>query len=244
SLVGLLLTFAFSLRDRPRSWQAEPQGVDWRRLGETLALIGLLVGTVVALDQGLGWPVPFAVMVSAALAAVSLTLYVRGIQGLIQGAREFFQRDVPATSGQLLLFVGIGFLTALFEQPAVVGPLGAAVNRLVASWGTPLILTLIPLVIVACGFVGLHPLVSISVLATLLAPTPAAHAGILYGFAFVLGSAALTLVGPFMNYAVLMGGLLQSDPWRVALRWNLDYAVVKTVVFCALIYGLARWAVN
>lgn len=237
--IALVLILIFSLRDRPKPWSPVTVSINGTKLAGTLAIIVSLITSIVLLDQFLNWPIPQAIMVSAATVAVVATLLLAGRPGLAAGLRSFFRQDAISFGGQLVLFMGIGFISVVLQHPRLMTPMTAAVSSLVDSWGIPAVLAAVPLIVVGCGFVGIHPIVSITTLAMLLTNTPVADAGLLMGFSLVLGNAAVTLVGPFMNYSVLLGGLLGVNPFVISLRWNMDFTVALLALFCTIIYVLA-----
>jgi len=138
---------------------------------------------------------------------------------------------LPEMSGELSLFLAAGlFATGL---AAIMGELGAWVP-FARLTGTTASLTLLGMVLLAV--IGVHPVISISALAVVLAPI--APDPNLLALTFLVAWSAGASTSPLSGLHLILQGRYGLRGSRLA-RWNLGYSMFLVALGAAVLHGYA-----
>lgn len=141
---------------------------------------------------------------------------------------------LPDMRGELTMFLGAAVMTAGIG--AAIGYTGVVLAP--ASFGPGAAAVLLAALIVL-AVVGVHPVVCISVLASLW--PFGAYDGNLLGAVFLLAWGLGLVISPFSGTSLVFQGRFGLRTMDL-LRFNLAYVVFGYAVGVALMYGYARWA--
>jgi hypothetical protein len=226
---ALLCTYRGVLRSQPdglAGFQGYPLRAESLRVP---ALLGAGVFAMHALVPSL------SILTVITLLSPSLAALVLARRDPFQGIRTVaahVRERLPEMCGELALFLAAGVLASGL----------AAVMATLGSWtpfhgfgGTSAALTLAAMVVLAV--LGVHPVISISTVAVLAAPSrPDPNLlAMVFLMAWSIGAATSPLSG---LHLILQGRY--GIPGRRLFRWNLGYSTTL-VMLCALVLNLYHW---
>ncbi len=167
--------------------------------------------------------VPVLVLITVLAPILSLTIYLGFQRRSEKGARkvrDHVQQRLPQMCNEITLFLSAGLMT----QGLAVLVSTLAGWQLFDDFGVvPAIVSL--LAIMAAAIAGLHPIIGISVLASLV--TPQEGQQLLFALVLLACWSVGTSVGPLSGINLALHGRYQADIYQV-MRWNLPYALVMT----------------
>ncbi|WP_207061295.1 hypothetical protein [Motiliproteus sp. SC1-56] len=140
---------------------------------------------------------------------------------------------LPQMGNELLLFqaaavLGYGLETLILSQPgwALFEHFGGGQASLTY------------LAITGLSLLGVHPIISIALAGSLLAPLAPDHTllAVVFLAAWGMGSA----VGPLSGMNLAIQGRYGIEALSMS-RWNLGYTAVMSLLICLALYGLAAW---
>jgi hypothetical protein len=205
-LAGAVAALALTARDARRSGPAEFPG--FAPDGASIRLTVLLLGVVLAV-KGLRPELPMVVVVTIVTPPIALLLLPARSR---PGAPErLLERTLPATAAQVLLFLAAGVFAE--GAAALIGSLTDPVE----AGGTrpgPWLFPLVTAGIVAAGYVGLHPVITIAAWSSLLVPLGVDPS--LLAFAFLAGWAVGTAVSPLSGMNLFLVGRYGVAPQALA----------------------------
>lgn len=189
-----------------------------------------LMASLVLMLHELFPDIPVLVIITLLAPCLSLFIYLGFQRRNEQGARKVrnhVQQRLPQMCNEITLFLSAGLMTQginllvgtldgwqLFDSFTV----GAAVISLLAIMGA--------------SIAGIHPIIGISVLASLVTVQPGQE--LLFALVLLACWSVGTAVGPLSGINLALHGRYGVDVYQV-MRWNLPYAAVMTV---AVILGL------
>jgi len=237
--IGYALDTIFKPRlSKPAPPRGKPEG-SWALMKPLLALLGVIVASVGAIQLATGVRVVGVVMVVVPMIAFSW-IAVQGWSAKdgVSVARRvsdrfigFVTAELPKSGSELVLLVMAGFI----------GTLGSKLSApIVAGWGldlssAPVWAILIGMfwLILATGQLGMNPILAVSLIAPLL-PTPEAL-GIspsVLVLAITSGWALTGATSPYTASTVMVAGFGGVSAHRVGLGWNGLYALTCGVALC------------
>jgi hypothetical protein len=195
-----------------------------RKLARMLIAILALVAGIVLLDRWLHIGLLAAVTVVAIPFALAWCAVIgRGAEAIGEVRAQLALR-LPRMADQFAIFLCAGFFSSAMHLSGYDHAANAMFLHLHEALGTRPFLLLMPAMALAAAFLGVHPLVAISLLGASLKPevlgidaTPLAIA--------LIGSAVLTyMLGPFSGTLGLVQSLNGVSTFRLGL-WTLPYAL-------------------
>ncbi|GAA0384215.1 hypothetical protein Acor_78290 [Acrocarpospora corrugata] len=195
-----------------------------------MALVILVVLAHVLLP---GVPVTGVIMVCAPALTITLLLVRtprRATRRLVAHAR----RSLPAMSGELSMFLSAGLLTAGFAAMLDVVPLDPPVTR----FGVPEAWALV-LVMVIFSAIGVHPVISLAVAASMLAPLHPDPT--LFAMTGLIAWGIQAAGGPLSGLNVVLQSRFRVDTFRIA-RWNASYVLAILLLAYPTLWMVARWS--
>ncbi|WP_347139579.1 hypothetical protein [Paracoccus sp. SSK6] len=200
------------------------------RLRPLLALLGIVVGSTLALHVATGVAVTGAVMTVVPLIAMTWILILPPAPGgrgatLASRVGQFATRELAGYSGEIILLFMAGFIGSLGSFLLV--PVMQAHGPDLSAVPSLLILAALVWIIPLTGQIGMNPILAVSLLVPLL-PTPAAlgiHPTALVT-AITGGWALSGNTSPFTASVLLVGRLGGVDARHAGMRWNGLYALV------------------
>ncbi|MEE4302098.1 MAG: hypothetical protein V2J24_21850 [Pseudomonadales bacterium] len=228
-VTGALLALTATAVDVRRSRSDEERATPFVGIvpdRHALALTGLLLASALGLQLVLN-DLPMVIVVTAVTPPIALAMMPRGARD--GAARRLLGSTLPATTGQVLLFLAAGVFahgiatllgggllplpTDLEEVPFAVYPAVVAAT-------------------VVAGYLGAHPVISIAAASSVLMPLGADPS--LLAFSFLASWAVGTAVAPLSGMNLFLFGRYGVRP-REVLAWGPAYALGMLGVVTALL---------
>lgn len=202
----------------------------WMRL---LFILLSLFGCIIGLVEGLGWSIPVSLAVTAPIYALIWSLQIHRA-GAGPGAVETTRRvlsGLPALRGEALLFTGANLL-------------GVGVAGLIpdADPGTASfsIAPTLMLVMIMAGYAllsaaGLHPVVTVVLVTSILTPSVIGVSPAILALALMVMWGQGTNVSPFSATVLYMARVTGRSGWTVAWQWNGPFGITATALLAAII---------
>jgi hypothetical protein len=223
-LAGAAAALALTARDARRSRAADFPG--FAPDAASIRLTVLLLAVVLAV-KGLRPELPMVVVVTVVTPPVALLLLPARSRPGAPG--RLLERTLPATLAQVLLFLAAGVFAE--GAAALIGTLTDPVESRAARPG-PWLFPLVTAGIVAAGYVGLHPVITIAAWSSLLVPLGVDPS--LLAFAFVAGWAVGTAVAPLSGMNLFLVGRYGVSP-RALARAGGPYVLRMLLVVSVLL---------
>lgn len=252
SILGLLLNWIlFSL---PLAWLnpyetkgAEPDSEhsdephalqhNMKKLLQIVAAIVLLILTVLLVDSIFALGLVVVVTLVSFPYALCWTLLLGRGRELLQETRAYFQMQLPKMSESFLVFISAGFFLRSLQYSGT----DVLLNELVLLWsewtGSLGLLVGLPFLTVLLAFLGIHPVVTTTLLSASLYPEllgiPVEKmAGALLG-----GTMLTFMIGPYSGSVGLLSTHIGESTFRIS-RWN---AVFAAAFFLLIVAALVLW---
>ncbi len=223
-VIGALCAFALTAREVARLDpdtplpEFRPDRSAWQLTLALLATALLLKAVLPAL--------PMVIIVAAVTPPLALLLMPRG--NPIAGARMLLATTLPATASQVVLFLAAGVFA--YGVSSLIPPALAALDLLPDAVPLP-VYPLATAVIILAAYAGMHPLISIAALSSVLLPAGAQHS--LLAFSFLSGWAVGTAVAPLSGMNLFLIGRYRLRAREIA-RWGPRYALAMLGVVTVL----------
>ncbi|WP_240454139.1 hypothetical protein [Halomonas sp. NO4] len=168
-------------------------------------------------------------------AAALATNLPKGPRWTLRRVRQHTLTRLPAMRGEIALFLSAGVLT--LGLSTLISAATGSDWTLFAHFGAGAAV-LSFLAIVASAMAGLHPIIGVSVLASMLDLEPARQT--LFAFVALASWAVGTSVGPLSGINLSLQGRYGVSGYRM-MRHNLGYAAVMTALVVVAIMVLEAW---
>ncbi len=142
----------------------------------------------------------------------------------IKTLHAFISARLSSVSSQFTLFLAAGVFSSGIKSITHVYP---SVFKLEGYLFTPVLFSMILGVVIIIGIIGVHPVVSISIISPLLLPLDVDHSQL--GFLFLSSWAISTASTPLSGVGLALLSRYQAAP-EVILRSNWHYAVVMWII--------------
>ena len=235
-VIAALCAFALTAREVARIDPATPLP-EFRPDRSAWQLTLALLGTALLLNALLP-ELPRVIIVAAVTPPLALLLMPRGDP--LASARQLLTTTLPATASQVVLFLAAGVFA--YGVSSLIPPALAALDLLPDAVPLP-VYPLATAVIIVAAYAGMHPLISIAALSSVLLPAGAQHS--LLAFCFLSGWAIGTAVAPLSGMNLFLIGRYRLRAREIA-RWGPAYALAMLGVVTVLIligHGLLEMGV-
>lgn len=202
------------------------------------AYLGLAISLVLLLEMGASVPIVLAVCLVALVFPLIWCLASRSMTTFRQGILTHLDKTIPSLSKEIVLFLSAGFISGAVG----VTPAGRLVPELLASLpvSLPLLFSYFALLLIlVSSYLGLHPIVAVTILVTNVDPasvgiTPASYAVILLG-----GWSLSNMISPASAVNNLIANLLGRSVVEIS-RLNIGYSLVMAAILPMYlrIYGM------
>jgi len=206
-----------------------------------IALVGLVMFLAEGVSHGAGISLVTAVTLVVPSVAVAWLLVQlrrqnpRLILPILSRRLDRFRRRIPGFRAEATVLAASGFMAF-----ALAGVLPAAGLAPLLAWLPPLALPLLaPVVLIACGQIGLNPVAVIALLGAAV-PDPAAL-GVppaVLAFAFMLSWGLGVGMTPMSASAITTARWAGVAPWTVSTVWNAGFTLSALVLAWAAIAAL------
>jgi hypothetical protein len=167
-----------------------------------------------------------SISIACLLAILAWGIYCRRLPEVLNRSANFFKQDILGLSEQIILFLSAGFFTHSMESSGWLTLVGDFIAGVSGKIGMVAILCLVPLVILALAFIGLHPLASSIIIGKTLFVSTLNLNPLGLAAALLSGGAMSYMVSPFAATILLVSTISGNTPYRVGARWNLGFVAI------------------
>ncbi|MBB6444458.1 hypothetical protein [Bacillus benzoevorans] len=165
---------------------------------------------------------------------------------LLKKGREFiiqlldhFQSYTVSMKDQFFIYLSAGFFISTIK--------GSHTDELLNGWiigvinvvGMEVFLILLPLIPLGFAFLGLHPAVSLSLMAGALNPSAIGISPQILTVAMLAGAVSSFLVGPYNATLGLMSNMIKESSYKVS-NWNLSFTALYIGFVMVYLFILVR----
>lgn len=248
--MAVLLIAVFWMYDRTFLAGAEaappPAGQPAATLGSilrTAAILTLLIAMVLTTTRILGSTVAVALgIIGAPFAMVWLAAIERRPVVQITHTLGFMRRVVslfPTLRNEALVFAAANVFGAGVAAMVPAGDLSQTVNA-VLPWPDAKIVALL-LLFPICGLLGMHPVIVVIFLSSVLPPELMGLPEWLVGLIYLCVWGICTMVSPFSGTALFMARATGTPPQTIAWRWSPPSVFVSIAATALYIIALRHW---
>lgn len=144
---------------------------------------------------------------------------------------DFIGKGILSVNSQFVLFLAAGVFSTGLKSITLVYP---AVFNLEGMQFTPFLFAVILGIMIVVGIMGVHPLVSVSIVSPLLLPLEPNHSQL--GFLFLSSWAVSTGTSPLSGVGLALVSRYHASP-RTIIRINYRYAIAMWLI-ASLVHGL------
>ena len=240
--IGWLFDYLQFPRGQAKPVALDPQG--WRAAVAMIAQVGAITVIAFAMEQLTGVRFTVHVLVVVPLFAFGWMMVQNAALGPVESARVSATtlagraaRAFPGYANEMSLFFTSAFLGSLV--PLLLPPdlLPAVISSLKLTPGA--LSVLIVLGVAGLSFVGVNPMITITLIIGSLAHSPAAGLSPLKLILTTIGAWSMSNgVSPLNGSMVLLGSVMQRPSETITLRWNGGFALLSLALFCVAVYLL------
>lgn len=208
-----------------------------KTLLQIVAAIILLIMTVLFIDLLSGLGMVVVVTLVSFPYAFGWSLFLGRGRKLLRETRSYFQLQLPKMSESFLVFLSAGFFLRSLQYSGI----DVVLNGFVVEWsrwgGALGLVAGLPLLVIFLAFLGIHPVLTTTLLAASLRPEllgiPVEKmAGALLG-----GTMLTFMIGPYSGSVGLLSTINGESPFRIS-SWNSVFAAAFYII---LVTALLLW---
>lgn len=148
--------------------------------------------------------------------------------------KNYYQGSLPKIRNEILLFASVGFFGKALDIT------GAGVwlshHLPLAQIGSPHLTVVVLIAFMSLvALLGIHPIVTISALATTLGQEALGLSVRAFAYTLLLGYGSAVVVSPFSALSLVMAGLTGETPWNAVPRINFFFIMAVVLFFSLLL---------
>ncbi|ASF38398.1 hypothetical protein CEH05_04405 [Halobacillus halophilus] len=149
-------------------------------------------------------------------------LTIKQLKEFISYNKKTWVPQVNGLQNLMLLFISLGFFSEMFEQTTMINMIQTPLLQLSSL---PLLLFIaIQLVSLLFSLIGIHPLVTISLMGTLIQPLLTELNPLSLAIVLLTSTLASDAAGTFNTTVTIMSQLTGRNPYRIT-KWNIGFAI-------------------
>ncbi|TWT27797.1 hypothetical protein [Planomicrobium sp. CPCC 101110] len=201
-----------------------------RKVMELALIVALITAIIMVVENITGLSVLTVIPLVAILMSFLWSLFFSTKQQLADNYRSFFNSRIPGMGNELSLFIIAGaFGTALLDNGAEEWIL-SLLDALNIS-NVLLLIPVIALLMAVPAIVGLHPVITATILAITLSGSPLFMEDHLYLSLGLLSSwMAAILISPFSGVNLLLAAISRKSPFEISLKNNAGFSGLLWIV--------------
>ena len=202
-------------------------------------ILGLLFSVTILLVEGFKLSIPVSLAIVAPLFACAWALVIRRRTPSATAGSALIQTvfaKMPDLRGETLLFAGANILGVGIST--LLSP--AAVEQTLASIDPTPALSILLLMggMVLTSMVGLHPVVFVVLVTSVLSPEKLGITPQVAALAMMCMWGQSTNSSPFSATALFMSRVTGDSNWTIAWRWNAPFALMTTVILAGVLIAV------
>ncbi|WP_380026126.1 hypothetical protein [Effusibacillus consociatus] len=195
-----------------------------RKLVQIAFSITLFITLIILLE----WLFPFGLVITVALTsfpyAALWAILLRQSRGFMQGVRNHISQQIPKMAEQFAIFLSAGFFVKALQLSGYSEIINRLVLQIEHSIGVELFLILLPLFPLFLAYLGMHPVVAITLLAQSLNPAALAVSAEGLTIALLGGAVATFIMGPFNATLGIMSSITKESAYRISV-WSWPFTI-------------------
>ncbi len=196
-------------------------------------LLGLIL-FVVMFNASFALSFLAVIIITAAIYPLLLAVVFQKLDVYRKQTLWFFKVKLPSIKDEVILFAAIGFFGKVLDMTGVGNMLFSYIplDKIPFVWLTVFTVIVIMGII---SLVGIHPIVSVSVLSSILTPAALGLSPVAFAQMLLLGYIVAATSSPFTAISLLMAGISGESSWNVVPRLNIGFNLIVVVVFSFLL---------
>lgn len=166
-----------------------------------------------------------AILFPLAAAVIQRKLYIYRCE-----IANYYHHKLVPIKNEILLFASVGFFGKALEITGL-GSTAFSFFHLTGITSPNLAVFVLIALLAVLSFVGVHPIVTISALATSLGAASFGLTSLSYAYTLLIGYCLGVLISPFSAIALVLSGVTQKSPWVLAPKMNFLFALAVAVIF-------------
>lgn len=216
------------------SQAAEAQDRRGGKLWHILLAILLFNGLVTILEQQLQFSFLLLITLMVIPFAFGWSLCLQEGKGFAQGLKDHFRTHLFKMKDQFFLFLSAGFFISALQFSGAEQVLNDWILTFKNGIGNHLFISLIPLIPFLLAFAGLHPVVSLALVAGVLDPEILNISPKVLVVAMLGGAVTAFLMGPYNATLGMMANIVKESPFRVS-KWNGSFTLCYLLMIIATV---------
>lgn len=166
------------------------------------------------------------------------TLLKKGREFLVQ-LLDHFRSYTVGMKDQFFIYLSAGFFISTIKVSHADEVLNSWISRVIDVAGMEVFIILLPLIPLGFAFLGLHPAVSLSLMAGALNPSAIGISPHILTVAMLAGAVSSFLVGPYNATLGLMSNMIKESSYKVS-NWNLSFTALYIGFVMVYLFILLR----
>ncbi|MDP5275468.1 hypothetical protein [Chengkuizengella axinellae] len=208
-----------------------------KKVFELFFLTILLGLTMFIVEYMTKWPM---LLVVSLVSIVFPLIWSIVFQKVIEFSKQFQmykKNSVPVMNNEIVLFISVGFL----GESLIGTAFSDRVQLLMVSISNISILLFIVCILssmIILTFIGVHPLIIVTVLATQFDPSVIQIGKEIFVLIMMMGWSIATILSPVTPLNILVSGMVNEKSLVVGLKWNGLYLVLIFIASIVYAYGM------
>ncbi|MEH7386235.1 hypothetical protein V7147_12575 [Bacillus sp. JJ1521] len=232
-IVSYLFERPYRLKKGPEPKQPEGDTSELkkakRKVVELLFLLLLMILGVLFMEKLIESSMTFIICVFSALFPLIWCLLKKEWKEYKVEFKQHVFTGIPRMKKEIVLFLIAGFFSGAFVKTGWSNELVNGLNAVFSGFTIGIAYAIVFLIVLT-AVIGLHPIVTVTIIVTSIDPT---KLGITYEFFAILllsGWGISNTVSPATAVNNLLSGLMKTDLFEVSVRWNLKYSIVMLMI--------------
>ncbi|MFB7140003.1 hypothetical protein ACFCYN_10145 [Gottfriedia sp. NPDC056225] len=169
--------------------------------------------------------------------AFSWSLLIKQQSAFLHNLKEYFHSYSFKMKDQFFIFLSAGFFISVVKGTNISETVNIAVTHFKDIVGPEVFLILLPLIPLAFAFTGLHPAVTLTLMAEALDPQSLGISPYILTVSLLAGAISAFLVGPYNATIGLMSSIVKESSFKVS-NWNIPYTISYLIMIMLYLCGL------
>lgn len=197
----------------------------------------VLIGALLILEYFTIWSMLFLVSITAMLYPLIWGLFSRKWKGLYAHFKSYKENTSLNMNNEIVLFITAGLFGSALTGTTVANQIE---TFLIGVSGVSFLLFVITVIsiVVSLTFIGIHPIVVVTVLATQMNPVELGTSPAILALMFMVSWSMSAVLSPVNPLNILVSNAVNKSGLIVGLKWNGTYMLAMFVMSSLCIYWL------
>ncbi|NBI28688.1 hypothetical protein [Chengkuizengella marina] len=200
-----------------------------------LSVLTILLGiTMFVIQYMTGWSMLLVVSMVSIIFPLLWSIVFKKFKAFREQFKIYKKNSVPVMNNEIILFISIGFLgnsligTSFSEQVQLL-------MLSISNFSLFLFVVFILSMMILLTFIGVHPLIIVTVLATQFDPSLILIEKEIFILIMMMGWSIATILSPVTPLNILVSGMVDERPLIVGLKWNGLYLAL--IFLASILYA-------